>query len=122
MTNGEKSALPKFAPKIRVEIYIPVRYEIAYRETLVWVTTELAHLRGGCSVIESVGGYYLSTADEIIEDRVNIVYSDFPMNWNKSAERQEVLNYCAGLQKFLLENLWEEAILIAASPVFHTDL
>lgn len=58
----------------------------------------------------------------IIEDRVNIVYSDFPMNWDKSAERQEVLSYCSGLQKFLLENLWEEAVLITALPVFHTDL
>jgi len=114
--------LPKFAPKIRVEIYIPIRYEIAYRETLAWVTAELAHLRGGCSVIENVGGYYLSTENEIIEDRVNIVYSDFPMDWDKFIEREEALNYCSGLQKFLLENLWEETILITASPVFHTDL
>jgi hypothetical protein len=114
--------LPKFAPRIRVEVYIPIRYESAYRETLFWVTEELTRLRGGCSIIENVGGYYLSIADEIIEDRVNIVYSDFPMDWENPAEREEVLKYCSGLQKFLLENLWEEAILITAFPVHHSGL
>ncbi len=114
--------MPKFAPKIRVEVYIPIRYETAYRETLSWVTQELTYLRGGCTILENVGGYYLANADEIINDRVNIVYSDFPMNWDKSNEREEVLDYCSGLQSFLLENLWEEAILIVASPVFHSNL
>ena len=79
-------------------------------------------MRGGCSVIENVGGYYLSTDNEIIDDRVNIVYSDFPMNWENQKDREEVLNYCSGLQKFLLENLWEEAILITTYPVYHSDL
>lgn len=114
--------MPKFAPRTRVEVYIPIRYEIAYRETLLWVTEEFTRLRGGCSVIENASGYYLSTSDKIIDDRVNIVYSDFPMDWEKPDEREEVLDYCSGLQKFLLENLWEEAILIAAYPVAHSDL
>jgi hypothetical protein len=55
------------------------------------------------------------------DDRVSVVYCDFPMNWNKRAERNEVLQYCAELQTFLLENLWEEAILIVAYPVSHTQ-
>lgn len=82
----------------------------------------MTRLRGGCSVIENVGGYYLSIDGEIIEDRVNVVYSDFPMNWETVKEREEVLDYCFGLQKFLLENLWEEAVLISASSVHHSDL
>lgn len=114
--------MPKFASKTRVEVYIPVRYETAYRETLSWVTNELTYLRGGCTVLENVGGYYLSTSDEIIDDRVNIVFSDFPMSWDVANEREEILSYCSELQFFLLENLWEEAILIVASPVFHTNL
>ena len=113
--------MPKFAPKSRIEVYIPIRYEIAYQETLSWVTEELTRLRGGCTVIENVGGYYLSSSDEIITDRVNIVYSDFPMNWDVPTERGKVLDYCHSLQKFLLENLWEEAILIVALPVFHAE-
>ncbi|MGH9949623.1 MAG: hypothetical protein ACRD6X_20820 [Pyrinomonadaceae bacterium] len=111
--------MPKFAPKIRVEVYIPIRYETAYRETLLWVTEEFTRLRGGCSVIENSGGYYLSTADQITGDRVNIVYSDFPMNWHDEIDRKNTLVYCSGLQQFLLNNLWEEAILITAYPVNH---
>jgi hypothetical protein len=111
--------LPGFAPKIRVEVYVPIRYEPAYQDTLTWLIEEFTELRGGCTVNENVGGYYLSQNKEVIEDRVSIVYSDFPMSWEEQTDRDEALNYCATLQRFLLENLWEEEILISAYPVSH---
>ena len=111
--------MPSFAPKIRVEVYVPIRYEPAYQDTLTWLIEEFTELRGGCTVNENVGGYYLSQNNEVIDDRVSIVYSDFPMDWDKQADRNDVLNYCSTLQGFLLENLWEEEILIAAYPVLH---
>jgi hypothetical protein len=115
--------LPSSAPRIRVEVYVPVRYEFAYQDTLAWLIRELTELRGGCTVIENASGYYLSSTNEIIDDRVSIVYSDFPMSWSKRSDRNEALKYCAELQKFLLENLWgEEAILIVAYPVSHSSL
>lgn len=114
--------MPSFAPRIRVEVYVPVRYEAAYQDTLSWLIGEFTELRGGCSVLENVGGYYLSQANQVMDDRVSVVYCDFPMSWNKQAERKEVLQYCAGLQTFLLDNLWEEAVLIVAYPVSHTRL
>ncbi len=111
--------MPSFAPKIRVEVYVPIRYEPAYQATLSWLIEEFTELRGGCSVNENVGGYYLSQSNQVIEDRVSVVYSDFPMNWSQQPERMDVLNYCVMLQKFLLENLGEEEILIGAYPVSH---
>jgi hypothetical protein len=111
--------LPSFAPKIRVEVYVPIRYEPAYQDTLTWLSEEFTELRGGCTVNENVGGYYLSQSGKVIDDRLSIVYSDFPMNWNNESEQSDVLDYCAILQTFLLENLWEEEILIAAHPVSH---
>ena len=111
--------MPSFAAKIRVEVYVPIRYETAYQDTLSWLIEEFTELRGGCTVNENVGGYYLSQSHEVIDDRVSVVYSDFPMNWDKHPERTDVLNYCATLQNFLLENLWEEEILIGAYPVSH---
>jgi hypothetical protein len=112
--------LPSFAPRIRVEVYVPVRHEAAYRNTLSWLIQEFTELRGGCTVIENAAGYYLSEANQIIDDRVSVVYSDFPLSWNSRAERGEALRYCAGLQSFLLDNLREEAVLIVAHPVSHT--
>jgi hypothetical protein len=111
--------LPSFAPKIRVEVYVPIRYEPAYQDTLTWLIEEFTELRGGCTVHESVAGYYLSRSGEGIDDRVSIVYSDFPLDWENSSDRTDVLDYCTTLQAFLLKNLWEEEILITASPVSH---
>lgn len=113
--------MPNFVPRIRVEVYVPIRYEAAYQETLSWVIREFTELRGGCTVIENTGGYYLSQDDETIEDRVNVVYSDFPMNWDDKADRAEVLEYCSQLQSFLLMNLWEEAVLITARAISHFE-
>ena len=111
--------MPSFAPKIRVEVYLPIRYEPAYQDTLTWLIAEFTELRGGCTVHENSGGYYLSRSAKVIDDRVSIVYSDFPMNWNEQSEQSDVLDYCSRLKTFLLENLWEEEILIAAYPLSH---
>ena len=111
--------MPSFAPKIRVEVYVPIRYESSYPDLLAWLIEEFTQLRGGCTVNENVGGYYLSRANEVVDDRVSMVYSDFPMDWAKKADRAEVLNYCATLRDFLFENLWEEEIMISVYPVSH---
>lgn len=111
--------MPTFAPKIRVEVYVPIRYEPAYQDTLTWLIEQFTELRGGCTVNENVGGYYLSQSGKVIDDRVSVVYSDFPMNWEEQSDQEEALDYCATLQSFLLENLWEKEILIAAYPVSH---
>ena len=111
--------MPNFAPKIRVEVYIPIRYAPSYQDSLSWIIEEFTELRGGCTVNENVGGYYLSGSNEVIDDRVSVVYCDFPMDWNKNLDRDEVLTYCATLKSFLFHNLWEEEILISAYPVSH---
>ena len=41
------------------------------------------------------------------------------MNWDEQSERTDVIHYCATRPDFLLENLWEEEILITAYPVSH---
>jgi hypothetical protein len=66
--------LPSFAPRIRVEVYLPVRYEVAYQDTLDWVIQEFTHLHGGCTVIENAAGYYLSKTNETVDDRVSLIY------------------------------------------------
>ena len=111
--------MPSFAPKTRVEVYIPIRYEPAYQETLCWVIEELTRLRGGCTVVEDLAGYYLSKTYRVIRDRVSLVYSDFPMNWEEPSDQIEVCGYCTDLKRFLVESLWEEEVLIAAVPVAH---
>lgn len=111
--------MPNLTPRIRVEVYIPIRHELAYRASLNWIIEEFTHLRGGCTVNESVGGYYLSHAYEVIDDRVSVVYCDFAMDWEIQADRAELLTYCTTLKEFLFDNLWEEEIMITTHPVSH---
>ena len=111
--------MPNLTPRIRVEVYVPVRYETSYGACLNWIIEEFTQLRGGCTVHYDVGGYYLSRANKVINDRVTVVYSDFPMDWNNTSDQAEVFSYCATLRDFLFENLWEEEVLITAYSVSH---
>ena len=85
-----------------MEVYFPQRYEPVYRGCLSWIIEEFTQLRGGCTVHYSVGGYYLSRANEVIDDRVSVVYSDFQMDWDNRSDQAEVLNYCANPKRFLV--------------------
>jgi len=100
--------LPSFAPRIRVEVYLPVRYEESYQDTLAWIIKQFTELRGGCTVIENAAGYYLSQYNETIDDRVSMIYCDFPMSWTRRAERKDVLEYCTELRSYMLRHLFEE--------------
>ena len=69
--NGERSTLKNFVsltPRIRVEVYIPIRYETSYQDSLAWVIEELTEVYGGCTVNENVGGYFFSRSREVIDD------------------------------------------------------
>ena len=111
--------MANLTPRIRVEVYLPLRYEPVYRVCLSWIIEEFAQLRGGCTVHSNVDGYYRSRANEVIADRISIVYSDFQMEWDNDSDQAEVLSYCATLEDFLYQNLSEEKILISAYPVSH---
>lgn len=102
-----------------MEVYFPLRHEPVYQGCLSWIIEEFTQLRGGCTVHSKIAGYYLSRANDIVDDRISVVYSDFPMDWDDTSDQADALSYCASLKDFLYENLSEEEILIAAYPVSH---
>ena len=113
------SYVPNYAPRVRVEFYLPMDPENVYQYYREWLVQELTLLRGGCTVQEDMAGYYLSGSKQVMEDRVSVVYSDFPMDWHQPTHRSEVLAYCATIRAHLLENLRQEEILVSAYPVSH---
>lgn len=121
MPTYEPSYVPSYVPRIRVEVYLPKRHARPYRNILTWLIDEFTKVRGGCSVHENVSGYYRFASNEFVDDRISVVYSDFDMDWDQPVERAEVLDYCATLKQFLLENLSEEEVLISAFPVSHIN-
>lgn len=110
-----------YAPRVRIEVYIPKRFAPEYRYSLALLIRELTYVYGGCTVHENAYGYYYLNNQGIIDEPVNVVYSDFDMDWDQQSQRAEVLAYCAKLKTSLLENLSEEEILISAFPVSHVN-
>ena len=43
--------MPSFAPRIRVEVYVPVRYETAYQDAVASLIRESTELRGVASCL-----------------------------------------------------------------------
>lgn len=104
--------------RARIEAYLPLKFDPAYQYALDWLILEFSYSFGGCTVLEYVGGYYLDQKGDIVADRINIVYTDTPLQLPK--RRRLVEAYIAGLAAFLKTHLYqEEAILITAYPVLH---
>ena len=65
--NEERSALTSFAPKTRVEVYVPIRHDPAYIVSLSWVIEEFTQT--ACRLRdENLAGSYLSRSNEVIDD------------------------------------------------------
>ncbi|MGQ0763134.1 MAG: hypothetical protein ACT4OT_14135 [Acidobacteriota bacterium] len=58
--------MPSFAPKIRVEVYVPLRDHPAYQDTLTWLIDELTELCGGCTVHEGASFIDYDPTDESV--------------------------------------------------------
>jgi hypothetical protein len=112
---------PSYKPRVRIEVYFPIRDEHVYEHYLEWFIDELTRVYGGCTVLENMSGFYNSDSNGIVADRINVVYSDFKSDWSEVVDRAEVLDYCAKLRVFLLEKLLEKEVLITAYPVSHVS-
>jgi hypothetical protein len=105
--------------KVRIEIFIPDLPDPIYNRLLEDLGDELSYAFGGCTVTQT-SGKYRSASGVILPDKISILFTDTPFDWKK--DRKIVDQYAKELQSVVaraLEN--EEAILIAAYPVFHVD-
>ncbi|MCI0489878.1 MAG: hypothetical protein L0229_25075, partial [Blastocatellia bacterium] len=104
--------------RARIEAYLPLKFDPAYQHALDWLVLEFSYSFGGCTILEHVAGYYLDQKGDIVPDRINIVYTDTPLELPR--QQRLVEEYIAGLKTFLTKHLYqEEAILITAHSVFH---
>jgi hypothetical protein len=54
MSGGESDLLK--SRSLRVEIYLPVRFDSSYQQTRDWLVGEFTAFFGGCSVVDHVQG------------------------------------------------------------------
>ena len=105
--------------KVRVEVFIPDLPDPIYNRLLEELGDELSYAFGGCTVTQT-SGKYRSSSGVILPDKVNLLFTDTPFNWEK--DRKVIEQYAQELQNVVERALEkEEAILIAVYPVFHVD-
>ncbi len=105
--------------RVRIEVYVPDPPKQAYRDLLEAFDQEFTYTFGGCTIIAGLDGSYLSRAGLKMRDKVNIIYTDIPLSLEEDFER--VSSYTDDLRKAAYEALEEEAILVAAQRVYHSE-
>jgi len=106
--------------KVRVEIFVPDLPDPIYNRILEELGDELSYAFGGCTVTQAFGKYR-SASGAILPDKINVLFTDAPFEWEK--DRRIVEQYVLELQNVVRRALGkEEAILIAVYPIFHSQL
>ncbi len=103
--------------RARIEIYLPDLPAESYQVLLNALQQELTYTFGGCSVLRGVDGSYLSLDGSPISDRISILYSDAPFEFDEHF--LTISRYADELREAVLEALEEEAVLVVAMKVFH---
>jgi len=89
-----------------------------YRDILQTFSREFTLVFGGCTIIKGLEGGYLSQHGEIISDRINLIYSDTPFNFQDNLI--EISVYADYLRQSADKALDEETILITVLQVYHS--
>ena len=104
--------------KARIEVYLPDLPKTVYQELLQIFTAEFTMAFGGCTIVRGLDGNYLSKFGQIIPDRINLIYTDTPFDFQENFSA--ISNYTDELRKAAFEALEEEAILVVAWQVYHS--
>ena len=103
--------------KVRIEIFIPDSFDIAYRDLLEELATELTYAFGGCTQV-AASGKYRSLDGLIFSDKINILFSDVPLLWERDRLiLRRYIDWVKHSAERALEG--EEVVLISVHPVCH---
>ena len=105
--------------KTRVEVYLPDLPSAAYRASLSILTEEFTYTFGGCTIVRGLDGSYLSQGGSQIQDRINLIYTDTPYEFDRNF--QIVSEYADKLKAAVDTALDEEAVLIAVAKIYHAE-
>ena len=103
--------------KARIEVYLPDLPARAYRELLDALNREFTYAFGGCSILHGLAGSYLSQRGLLMEDRVNVIYTDTPFSF--AGHERALSRYVDELREAAHAALEEEAILVTLLRVYH---
>jgi hypothetical protein len=79
---------------------------------------EFLHTFGGCTTIKGIKGLYLDSNGKTDFDRVNLVYTDTPFDFDENFGA--LSKYTDELRQAALEASDEESILIVVHGIYHS--
>jgi hypothetical protein len=104
--------------KARIEVYLPDLPKPSYQDLLNALDQEFTYAFGGCTIIRGLDGSYLSQAGLILQDRINLIYTDTPYGFKENFEI--IAKYTDKLREAAFKALEEEAILVVVYSVYHS--
>ena len=104
--------------RARIEIYLPDRKRAVYRRLLKAFQQEFLQTFGGCTLIKDIKGLYLSENGKTDTDKINLVYTDTPFDFEKNFKA--LSGYADELREAALEAREEESILIVVHKIYHS--
>ena len=102
----------------RVEVYLPDLPKPVYQKLLQIFAEEFTSAFGGCTIVRGLDGNYLSRFGQIITDRINLIYTDTPFDFQENFA--SISNYTDKLRNAAFEALEEEAVLVVIWQVYHS--
>ena len=100
-------------------MYLPDLPRPAYQELLDSLDREFTYAFGGCTIVRSLAGSYLSRHGLILRDAINLVVTDTPLIFTEDFEN--ISRYADHLRQAAFVALEEEAVLVVAFPVYHSQ-
>ena len=70
-------------------------------------------------MIRGLTGSYLSRDGVILQDRINVIFTDTPLLF--AEDRDEISRYTDHVRRAAFLALDEEAVLVVAHPVYHSE-
>jgi len=104
--------------RARVEVYLPDLPRQSYRDLLDAFEQEFTYTFGGCTTARGLDGTYLSHAGTPIRDRINLVHTDTPFEFESHVAA--LSRYADELRAAAMAALDEEAVLVVVTKVFHS--
>ena len=105
--------------KVRIATYIPDLPNETYQNLLQVIAREFTYAFGGCTIMRSLDGMYLSECGDVVSDYVNVIYTDTPLSLRENGE--VIGTYTGELRESVFSALEEETILVTVESVFHAE-
>ncbi len=112
-----RNSLP-LLKRARIEVYLPEKPKPAYRRLQNAFVQEFLQSFGGATVIKNIKGLYLSASEKTDSDKINLVYTDTPFDFQKNIKT--LSKYTDELREAALEASEEESILIVVHQIYHS--